>query len=233
MTFSVVGWCERTAMLGVATASASLGCGAWAQSAKTATGAIASQAFANPFFGSDGLRLLGRGLSAAEVVSELVQGDPGREFRQLLVADGHGATAAFTGAKCLPWAGHRTGTGLVAGGNTLAGEYVLTAIYDAFANSSDRELPERLVRALEAGDRAGGDVRGRHSAALSVCHDQDYRYYDIRVDDHVDPVAELRRLFDLRRRGWERLGTWRPTRDAPLDPEFLERYKREAAEATA
>ena len=229
MTFSIAARCPRTGMLGVATASASLACGAFAPSVKTATGAIASQAFGNPFFGIDGLRLLDQGLSAQKVVAELLPSDPGREYRQLLIVDGRGGIAAFTGSKCLRWAGHQAGEEFVAGGNTLAGEHVVLAMTDAFAQSTDQELPERLVRSLEAGDAAGGDRRGRQSAALLVSYDQDYRYYDMRVDDHADPVKELRRLFELRKAGRAKHGDWRPTREAPLEPNFIERYEREAA----
>jgi len=229
MTFSIAARCPRTGMLGVATASASLGCGAWAPSVQTATGAIASQAFGNPFFGIDGLRLLDQGLTAEQVLAELLPNDPGREFRQLLIVDGRGRTAAFTGSKCLRWAGHQADGEFVAGGNTLSGEHVILAMTDAFAQSGEQELSERLVRALEAGDAAGGDRRGKQSAALLVSYDQDYRYYDLRVDDHVNPVKELRRLFELRRAGRAQHGDWRPTRDAPLEPGFMERYEREAA----
>jgi len=229
MTFSIAARCPRTGMLGVATASASLACGAFAPSVKRTTGAIASQAFGNPFLGIDGLRLLGQGLTAQQVVAELLPNDPGREFRQLLIVDGRGGTAAFTGSKCLRWAGHQAGEAFVAGGNTLVGEHVVLAMTDAFSRSGEEELAERLVRALEAGDAAGGDRRGKQSAALLVSYDQDYRYYDLRVDDHADPVNELRRIFELRKAGRAQHGDWRPTRDAPLEPGFMERYEREAA----
>jgi len=229
VTFLIAARCPRTGMLGVATASASPGSGAWAPSVKTATGAIASQAFGNPFFGIDGLRLLDHGLSAGQVVAELLPNDPGRDYRQLLIVDGRGGTAAFTGSMCLRWAGHQAGQEFVAGGNTLTSEHVVPAITAVFAEPSEQELPERLVRALEAGDAAGGDRRGRRSAALLVSYDQDYRYYDLRVDDHADPVKELRRIFELRKAGRAEHGGWRPTRDAPLEPGFFERYEREAA----
>jgi uncharacterized Ntn-hydrolase superfamily protein len=229
VTFSIAARCPRTRMLGVSVSSASLGSGAWVPSVKTATGAIASQAFGNPFFGIDGLRLLDEGLTAEQVVAELLPHDQGREYRQLLIVDGCGRTAAFTGSKCLRWASHQAGEQFVAGGNTLTGEHVLLAMTDAFSETGDQELPERLVRALEAGDAAGGDRRGRQSAALLVTYDQEYRYYDLRVDDHPDPVHELRRLFELRKSGRARLGDWRPTRESPLEPGFLERYEREAA----
>jgi len=233
MTFSIAARCPRTGMLGVAVSSASLGSGAWAPSVKTATGAIASQAFGNPFYGIDGMRLLERGRGAQQVVAELLPKDPGREYRQLLIVDGHGDTAAFTGSKCLPWAGHQAGEQFVAAGNTLAGDHVVHAMSDAFANSGEEDLGERLVRALEAGDAVGGDRRGRQSAGLLVSYDQDYRFYDLRVDDHPDPVNELRRLFELRKAARAKHGDWRPTRDDLLEPGFTERYAREAAAVEA
>jgi uncharacterized Ntn-hydrolase superfamily protein len=224
-------------MLGVATSSASLASGSAAPSVQTGTGAIASQAVGNPFLGIDGLRLLSQGLTPKQVVADLLPSDPGRELRQLLIVDGRGRTAAFTGSECLNWAGHREGDGYVAGGNRLAGQDVLVAMGEAYENARVEELPERLVRALEAGDSEGGDRGGRQSAGLLVYYDQDYRYYDLRVDDHPDPVTELRRIFELKKADRARLGRWRPTRESPLEPGFMEKWpaikaalEREAAE---
>jgi uncharacterized Ntn-hydrolase superfamily protein len=224
VTFSLVARCPRTGQLGVATASASLACGAWVPSVQTGTGAIASQAFSNPFFGIDGFRLLSDGMAAEQVVADLQQGDPGRDVRQLLVVDAHGRAAGFTGGECISWAGHHIGQGYVAGGNTLTGEHALTAMVAAFEVAEDEELTERLVRVLEAGDAAGGDRRGRQAAALLVAYDQEYRYFDLRVDHHPTPVAELRRIFEMRVADKARWGGWRPTREAPLPPGFLEQW---------
>ncbi len=224
MTFSIAARCPRTGMLGVATSSASLACGAAAPTVQTHTGAIASQAFGNPFFGIDGLRLLSSGLAPEQVVAQLPSADPGRELRQLLVVDGHGRAAAFTGGECMPWAGHRIGAGYVAGGNRLAGEQVASAMAAAFEGSAEHDLPDRLVSALEAGETAGGDRGGRQSAALLVAYDQDYKYFDLRVDDHAEPVAELRRIFEMKKSERLKLGNWRPTREATLPPGFLERW---------
>jgi uncharacterized Ntn-hydrolase superfamily protein len=224
LTFSIAARCPRTGQLGVATSSASLACGAFAPSVQTSIGAIASQALANPFYGGDGLRLLANGVPPDRVVAELMAADPGRELRQLLVVDARGGTAVFTGTECISWAGHQIGAGFIAGGNTLVGEQVVTAMAAAFEETEAEELADRLVRALEAGEAAGGDRRGRQSAALLVAYDQDYRYFDLRVDHHQEPIAELRRIFEMRREAQARWGSFRPTRDAPLPPGFLDTW---------
>jgi uncharacterized Ntn-hydrolase superfamily protein len=224
MTFSIAARCPRTGMLGVATSSASLASGASVPSVRAGTGAIASQAFGNPFFGIDGLLLLADGLAPGQAVHELLAADPGGELRQLVIVDGQGRTAAFTGLECLRWAAHQSGHGYVVAGNRLAGQQVLVAMAEAFEQSVEHELPERLMRALESGQSAGGDRAGRQSAALFVAYDQDYSYYDLRVDDHSQPIAELRRIFELKRDSGQDLGNWRPTRDAPIEPGFLENW---------
>ncbi len=233
MTFSIAARCPRTGMLGVAVASASLACGSAAPFVRNSVGAVATQAFGNPFLGIDGLRLLAEGLTPDEVVSTLLPADPGRDFRQLLIVDASGRTSSHTGGECLTWAGVRTGEGYIAGGNRLAGEQVVSAMAKAFEAADDEPFPERLVRSLEAGDLAGGDRGSRQSAALVVFWDQDYRYYDLRVDDHAEPVAELRRIFEMKKSERLRLGSWRPTREATLPPGFLERWPQIKAEMQA
>jgi uncharacterized Ntn-hydrolase superfamily protein len=160
-------------------------------------GAIASQAFSNPYLGIDGLTLLEQGLTAARALERVIESDRGRDLRQVAIVDRDGHTAAYTGAKCIPWAGQVEGGGYVCLGNILADEEVVKAMALAFEISVDEELPERLLRALEAGQEAGGDRRGRQSAGIRVVHTEDYPYCDLRVDDHPDPVAELRRVFTL------------------------------------
>jgi uncharacterized Ntn-hydrolase superfamily protein len=211
-------------MLGVAVSSASLACGAGVPHVRALIGAIASQAHSNPFFGIDGVRLLAEGVTPQQLVGRLLDGDPGRQLRQLLIVDGRGQTAGFTGSECLSWAGHRSGEGYVVGGNRLAGEVVLSAMANAFELAAESELPARLLRALEAGQLAGGDRAGKRSAGLLVFFDEDYRYYDLRVDDHADPVVELGRIFDLKRADRCAAGDWRPTREQPLEPGLLERW---------
>ncbi len=197
MTFSIAARCARTGMLGVATSSKALGAGAGVPYVKAGVGAVASQSFVNPYLGIDGLELLEQGLPAERALERLVEEDPGRDVRQLAIVDGEGRVAAYTGEKCIAWAGHLFGGGYVCLGNILVGEQVVKAMALAFEQSADRELAERLLLALEAGQEAGGDRRGRQSAGLHVVHTEAYPCCDLRVDDHPDPVPELRRLFEV------------------------------------
>jgi uncharacterized Ntn-hydrolase superfamily protein len=197
MTFSIVARCPRTGMLGVGTSSRALAAGGIVPYCRVGVGAIASQSFSNPYLGSDGLILLEQGLTAARALERVIDSDQGRDLRQVAIVDRDGHTAAYTGARCIPWAGQVEGGSYVCLGNILTGEEVVKAMALAFEGSVDEELPERLLRALEAGQEAGGDRRGRQSAGMLVFHTEDYPYCDLRVDDHPDPVAELRRVFTL------------------------------------
>lgn len=166
-------------------------------------GAISTQSFNNYYFGIDGLAHLTEGLSAAAVGDVLLRGDPRREWRQLLIIDASGSSWAFTGSQCTGQAGHRLGNGYAVAGNMLVSGDVLTAMaecYEASA-SSDASLSERLLRVLEAGQAAGGDKRGKQSAALKVLGRASLvPLCDLRVDEHVEPVRELRRVFEVAKR---------------------------------
>lgn len=197
MTFSIIARCPRNGMLGVGTASKALACGAAVPHCQAGVGAIASQAFGNPYLGLAGLSLLEHGLTAARALERAIENDRGRDLRQVGIVDRDGHTAAHTGDRCIEWAGHLEGGGYVCLGNILTGEDVLKAMARAFEASLDEALPERLLQALEAGQEAGGDRRGRQSAALYVVHTEDYPYCDLRVDDHPEPIAELRRIYGL------------------------------------
>jgi uncharacterized Ntn-hydrolase superfamily protein len=197
MTFSIVARCPRNGMLGVATSSSSLASGAGVPYCRAGVGAIASQSFGNPYLGIDALTLLEHGLTAARAIERVIESDRGRELRQVGIVDRDGHTAAYSGSRCIPWAGHVEGAGYICLGNILTGEDVIKEMARAFEASIDEMLPERLTRALEAGQQAGGDRRGRQSAALYVVHTEEYPYCDLRVDDHPDPVAEMRRLYEL------------------------------------
>ena len=213
MTFSIVARCPRTGMLGVAVASRALASGSAVPYCRAGVGAIASQAFANQYLGIDGLQLLEQGLPAARALERVLESDRGRDLRQAGIVDGDGHTAAHTGDKCIPWAGHLEGGGYVCLGNILAGEDVVKEMARAFEGSVEEELPERLLLALEAGQEAGGDRRGRQSAGILVVHVEEYPTYDFRVDDHPDPIPELRRIVALAREHeamWEHLA---PRRD--------------------
>ncbi|MDP9371347.1 MAG: DUF1028 domain-containing protein, partial [Chloroflexota bacterium] len=188
MTFSIVGRCARTGRLGVAVSTKVPAVGMLCPFARPAVGAIATQAFVNPYLGLDGLDLLAQGLSARETLARLVAGDPGREVRQLGIVDREGRSAAFSGRECVGWFGHQTGEDFSAQGNMLVGAATVDALAATFAAHPEEELPERLVRALEAGQAAGGDKRGRQSAALYVVdRETAYAYLDLRVDEHPDP----------------------------------------------
>ncbi len=197
MTFSIVARCPRTGMLGVATSSKALAAGFWVPHVRAGVGAIASQSFTNPYLGIDGLTLLEQGLTAARALERIIESDRGRDLRQVAIVDREGNTAAYTGDKCIPWAGALEGSGNVCLGNILVSEDVTKALAHAFETSAYEALPERLLRALEAGQEAGGDRRGRQSAGIHIVHTEEYPYCDLRVDDHPEPVAELRRLFSV------------------------------------
>lgn len=196
-TFSIAARCPRTGMLGVAVATKLPAVGALCPYARAGVGAIASQSLVNPFIGLRGLELLHQGVRAQEALDRVLAGDAGRDLRQVSVVDRHGGTAVFTGAKCEGWHGHRMGDGYVAAGNFLTGESVVASMADAFEAGERAGLPERLVLALEAGQAAGGDKRGKQSAALRVAWQEEYPHVDLRVDDASDPVAELRRLYGV------------------------------------
>jgi uncharacterized Ntn-hydrolase superfamily protein len=203
-TFSVVGYDPETGDLGVAVQSKFFGVGSVVPWAKAGVGAVATQAFANTRYGPDGLALLEKGLSPEEVIKKLTKADPGRDFRQVGIVDARGRSAAFTGGKAQDWKGHITGTNFTCQGNILAGEDVVKRMSHAF-EFTEGPLAERLLAALKGAQSAGGDKRGKQSAALLVVRkDGGYagwndRYIDIRVEDNEKPIEELERLLKLHR----------------------------------
>ncbi|WP_155373187.1 DUF1028 domain-containing protein [Catellatospora vulcania] len=204
MTFSIVARSADGVAHGVAVASKFLAVGAAVPAAEAAVGALATQSYANLAYRPQGLALLRTGTAAADVVAGLTAADPGRDSRQLGVVGRSGDGATYTGADCHGWAGGRTGDGYAIQGNILAGPEVVAAMEAAWlASDPTAELARRLLAALRAGDGAGGDKRGRQSAALYVvAPGQGYGgtsdiVVDLRVDDHPDPCAELARLLDI------------------------------------
>lgn len=204
MTFSIVAFDPAEQALGVAVASKFLAVGAAVAWAEAGTGAVATQAFAKIGFGPDGLALMRSGQSAAETLAELLRDDPKAADRQVGIVDARGGAAAHSGASCFDWAGHVIGEGFTCQGNILAGPQVVEAMAAAF-RAAVGPLEDRLFAALMAGDQAGGDRRGRQSAAIRVVKpnggyggDTD-RYLDLRVDDHADPVPELGKLLRMHR----------------------------------
>ena len=196
MTFSIVAWDEATGQTGVAVSTKFLAVGSLCPFAKAGVGAVATQAFVNPTFGPRGLRLLEEGIAPEDVVALLIKSDEGREHRQLHLVDRYGRTAAFTGSETVEWAGHKTFPYFSVAGNMLSNAQVIEAMAEAYQANMDQPFAERLIRALEAGQLAGGDKRGRQSAALYIMSTEVYPKLDLRVDDHPDPVAELRRLYE-------------------------------------
>jgi uncharacterized Ntn-hydrolase superfamily protein len=202
-TFSIVGCDLEARQWGVAVQSKFLAVGSVVPWAEAEVGAIATQAYANPRYGPNGLTLLREGLSANDVVERLTAADEGRDDRQLGVVDAQGGSASWTGPGCNDWAGGRTGPGYAAQGNILVGENTVTALAETFEASSGRPLAERLLEALAAAQEAGGDSRGQQSAALLVV-ERDGGYaslsdtlVDVRVDDHERPIEELARVYEL------------------------------------
>tara|TARA_R110002074_G_scaffold92570_4_gene202180 strand:+ start:9542 stop:10279 length:738 start_codon:yes stop_codon:yes gene_type:complete len=198
-TFSIAARCNRTGMLGVAVSTAVPAVGAICPYVKACVGAIATQSWVNPYLGIDGLKLLEAGKSAQEALDELIADDPGRDDRQLGIVDAQGRAASYTGASCVDWAGHEIGEGFSVQGNMLVGAATVEHMARAAENSRPLDLPERLMLVLEAGQAAGGDKRGKQSAALKVFNVEEYPWLDLRVDEHRNPVAELRRILGVAR----------------------------------
>src|SRR2546421_3342912 len=202
-TYSIVACDLDAGQWGVATQSKFLAVGSLVPWAEPHVGAIATQAYANPRYGPDGLALLRDGLEAEEVVRRLIEADPDRETRQLGVVDAHGRAATFTGRECYAWAGGRTGSGYAAQGNILVSQETVDALADTFEASAGTPLAERLLQSLAAAQAAGGDKRGQQAAGLLVVERQSgYAHLsdvvvDLRVDDHERPIAELQRLYGL------------------------------------
>jgi uncharacterized Ntn-hydrolase superfamily protein len=217
-TFSIAARCARTGMLGVAVATATPAVGSICAFAQAGVGAIATQSWTNPYLGIDGLALLGQGLGAQETLERLLAQDPGRHLRQVGIVDQDGQSAAWTGVECTPWYGQLTGADFSIQGNLLVGAATLDAMAAAFAANATSELPERLLAALEAGQAAGGDKRGKQSAALKVVYVEAFPYCDLRVDDHPDPVAELRRVFTVAHQGFLPFAVRELPSRAPLRP---------------
>jgi uncharacterized Ntn-hydrolase superfamily protein len=200
-TYSIAACDLEAGQWAVATQSKFLGVGSVVPWAEPQVGAIATQAYANPRYGPDGLALLREGLSAEEVVERLTSADDGRDHRQLGVVDREGHGASFTGAECMEWAGGRTGTGYAAQGNILVSQETVDAIAETFERTAGAPLAERLLDCLDAAQSAGGDRRGQQSAALLVVeHEAGYAglsdsVVDLRVDEHERPLEELRRIY--------------------------------------
>jgi uncharacterized Ntn-hydrolase superfamily protein len=226
-TFSIAGRCERTGQLGVAVSTADVGAGRLVTWARAGVGAVATQSWPSLYLAIDALRAMESGASAAEAMETVLQGDPGRGVRQLGVVDARGGSASFSGDDCTEWYGEISGPNFAAQGNMLIRGETVSALAESFQSTegSDLDLAERLMRALEAGQAGGGDKRGRQCAALLVVDREEYPLWDLRVDEHPQPVAELRRVAEVARLDLLPFVKGLPTRSNPLgslSDEFIE-----------
>ena len=214
MTWSIVAR-DPGGALGVAVASRFFAVGVLSAYARAGAGALATQALVNPGFGPAGLDLLAQGVSPARVVESLAANDAGREVRQVHLVDIEGRAAAHTGSQCVEWCGHFVGREFSVAGNMLAGPQVLENTAAAYAANAHLPFAERLLAALEAGEAAGGDKRGKQAAALRIVTTEVYPMLDLRVDDHAEPLAELRRLYEKSFERFQPFVTCLPSRANP------------------
>jgi uncharacterized Ntn-hydrolase superfamily protein len=215
MTWSIIARDTSTGRFGIAVATKFFAVGARVPHIAAGLGAIATQALVNPYYGIDGLKLLREGRAPRDVVDGLIAADAGRETRQLHVMDASGRIASHTGRECIDWCGHIEGTGFSIAGNMLAGAQVLDETAKAYVANETLPFPQRLIATMRAGEAAGGDKRGKQSAALLIYGDEEWSELDLRVDDHTDPLAELERLEAVSREHWAHFRKVLPTRKEP------------------
>ena len=202
MTWSIIARDKVTGSFGIAVATRFFAVGARVPFIAAKVGAVATQALVNPFYGADGLALLRQGKSVPEAVAALIAADAGRDYRQVHAMDATGRTAAHTGSACIDWCGHVSGDDLSVAGNMLAGKDVIEDTAAAYLANLSAPFPQRLIAAMLAGEAAGGDKRGKQSAALLIHGEEAWSDLDLRVDDHADPLAELDRLERMSRTHW-------------------------------
>ena len=215
MTWSIIARDSATGQFGIAVATKFFAVGARVPYIAANIGGIATQALVNPYYGIDGLKLLREGRSPREVVDTLIAADSGRETRQLHIMDAAGRIASHTGRECVDWCGHVEGSGFSIAGNMLAGARVLDDTALAYTSNENLPFAQRLIAAMRAGEAAGGDKRGKQSAALLIYGDEEWSALDLRVDDHADPLAELERLEAVSREHWVHFRPLLPTRQNP------------------
>ncbi len=215
MTWSIIARDETTGQFGIAVATRFFAVGARVPHIASGCGAIATQALVNPYYGIDGVKLLRDGKSSREIVDTLIAADSGQASRQLHVMDAKGRIASHTGKECVDWCGHLAGDGLSIAGNMLAGARVLDDTAKAYTENKSSPFAQRLIAAMFAGEAAGGDKRGKQSAALLICGTEEWSDLDLRVDDHTDPLAELARLEQVSRERWVHFRPFLPTRQNP------------------
>jgi uncharacterized Ntn-hydrolase superfamily protein len=215
MTWSIIACDHATGHFGIAVATRFFAVGARVPYIAAGIGGIATQALTNPYYGIDGLKLLRQGKSPREIVETLKAADSGHASRQLHIMDASGRVAAYTGAECVDWWGHIEGKGFSIAGNMLAGAGVLDDTAATFIANETLPFAQRLIAAMHAGEAAGGDKRGRQSAALLIYGGDEWSALDLRVDDHIDPLSELERLEQISRERWVHFRQFLPTRTNP------------------
>jgi uncharacterized Ntn-hydrolase superfamily protein len=215
MTWSIIAKDSATGQFGIAVATRFFAVGALVPHVSAGLGGIATQALVNPYYGIDGLTLLREGKGPREIVATLLAADDGRESRQLHIMDVNGEIAAHTGKDCVDWCGHLAGNGFSIAGNMLADADVLDETAKAYVANDSLPFPRRLIVALRAGEAAGGDKRGKQSAALLIHDREEWPALDLRVDDHTDPLTELERLERASQERWVHFRDFLPTRQNP------------------
>jgi uncharacterized Ntn-hydrolase superfamily protein len=215
MTWSIIARDSSTGQFGIAVATRFFAVGARVPHIAAGFGGIATQALVNPYYGIDGVRLLREGHQPRDIVNTLIAADAGRESRQLHIMDASGRMASHTGRDCVDWCGHIEGNGFSIAGNMLAGARVLDDTAKAYAANETLPFAQRLIAAMRSGEAAGGDKRGKQSAALLIHGEEEWSDLDLRVDDHADPLAELERLEAVSRERWVHFRKFLPTRQNP------------------
>jgi uncharacterized Ntn-hydrolase superfamily protein len=220
MTWSIIAKDSETGQFGIAVATKFFAVGARVPYVAAGIGAIATQAMVNPYYGIDGLRLLHEGKSPRDIIKTLIATDRGYGHRQLHIMDASGQIAAHTGEACVDWCGHLEGQDLEGNhfsiaGNMLAGPGVLDETAAAYRANAALPFARRLIAAMRAGEAAGGDKRGKQSAALVIYGEEEWAALDLRVDDHTDPLGELDRLEQVSRERWVHFRQFLPSRANP------------------
>jgi uncharacterized Ntn-hydrolase superfamily protein len=202
MTWSIIARDSATGQIGIAVATRFFAVGALVPYIAAGFGGIATQALVNPYYGIDGVNLLREGRSPEDIVESLIAADGGRDSRQLHIMDALGRVACHTGRECIDWCGHVAGSGFSIAGNMLASARVLDDTAMAYGENQSQPFAQRLIAAMRSGEAAGGDKRGKQSAALLIHGEEEWPELDLRVDDHADPLAELDRLEQVSRERW-------------------------------
>jgi uncharacterized Ntn-hydrolase superfamily protein len=215
MTWSIIARDHPTGQLGIAVATRFFAVGAHVPHIAARFGGIATQALINPYYGIDGVKLLREGRTPEEIIKTLIAADDGRESRQVHVMDAMGRIAAHTGRECVEWCGHIAGDAFSIAGNMLSGASVVDDTANAYVANAGLPFAQRLIAAMLAGEAAGGDKRGKQSAALLIHGEEEWSALDLRVDDHADPLRELERLEQVSRERWVHFRKFLPTRKNP------------------